>query len=61
MGDLYVLAALAPMFAWDVIRNGRVHRAYWAWLAVVAPVMVAVYALWDTPWWHATARMLMGV
>jgi hypothetical protein len=25
------------------------------------PFAVAVNALWDTPWWHATARQLMGV
>jgi hypothetical protein len=22
---------------------------------------VVVNALWDTPWWHATARQIMGV
>lgn len=59
--DLYVLAAVAPMVLWDVFRNRRVHRAYWVWLAVVAPFTIAVHALWDTPFWHATAKQIMGV
>lgn len=59
--DLYVLLAIAPMFVWDVIRNGRVHRAYIVFLGVVLPFTVLVHALWDTPWWHATAHRIMGV
>lgn len=59
--DLYVLLAIAPMFLWDVFRNRRIHRAYWVWLAVAAPFTIAVHALWDTPFWHATAKRLMGV
>ncbi len=59
--DLYVLLAVAPMFFWDVIRNRRVHDAYWIWLAVSLPFAIAVHVLWDTPGWHATARQIMGV
>ena len=59
--DLYVLLAITPMFLWDVLRNRRIHRAYWVWLAVAAPFTIAVHALWDTPFWHAVARRLMGV
>jgi hypothetical protein len=59
--DLYVLLAVAPMFVWDVIRNRSVHPAYWIWLAVALPFAIAVHTLWDRPWWHATARQLMGV
>lgn len=59
--DLYVLFALAPMFLWDIIRNQRVHRAYWTFLAVALPFTVFVHAVWDTPWWHATAHRIMGV
>lgn len=59
--DLYVLLAVAPMFLWDVVRNRRIHRAYWVWLAVAAPFTIAVHMLWDTPYWHATAKHLMGV
>lgn len=59
--DLYTLAAVAPLFTWDVIRNRRVHRAWWVWLAIGLPFAVVVHALWDTPGWHSAARALMGV
>jgi hypothetical protein len=59
--DLYILAAVSPMFIWDVIRNRRVHEAYLVWMAVNVPVALVVYNLWDTQWWHATARQIMGV
>lgn len=58
--DLYTLLAVSPMFVWDVVRNRYVHKAYWIWLLTALPFTVAVHALWDTPWWHATARQLMG-
>jgi hypothetical protein len=50
---VYTMLAVSPMFVWDVIRNRSVHRAYWIWLGL--------FLLWDTPWWHATARWMMGV
>jgi len=59
--DLYPLLAVAPMFAWDVIRNRRIHRAYWLWLAISLPFAIAVNILWDSPGWHATAKAIMGV
>jgi hypothetical protein len=59
--ELGPILAVSPMFVWDVIRNRSVHRAYWIWLALSLPVFVIEYALWDTPWWHATARQMMGV
>jgi hypothetical protein len=59
--DLYTLLAVSPMFAWDVIRNRRIHRAYWIWLGINLRFAIAVHSLWDTPWWHATAKQIMGV
>lgn len=59
--DLYTLLAVSPMFIWDVVRNRYVHKAYWIWLGIGLPFAIAVHALWDTPWWHATARQMMGV
>lgn len=59
--DLYILAILSPMFLWDVIRNRRVHEAYLVWLALCVPVTAVLYGLWNTPWWHATARRIMGL
>jgi len=59
--ELCLLAAVSPMFLWDVIRNRRVHEAYWIWLAVWLPIAGVVITAWDTPWWHSMARQLMGV
>jgi hypothetical protein len=60
--DLYILvAAVGPLLVWDVIRNRRVHEAYLVWAAIYLPVSLVMYSLWDTPWWHATARRIMGV
>jgi hypothetical protein len=58
---LFTMVAVSPMFVWDVIRNRSVHRAYWIWLGFFLPVALVVMALWDTPWWHSTAKALMGV
>lgn len=59
--ELYMLAALSPMFVWDVVRNRRVHEAYWIFLSVWLPLVVAINIAWDTPWWRSLARHLMGV
>jgi hypothetical protein len=59
--DLYSVLAFSPMFIWDLIRNRGVHRAYWIFAAFFFPVTAVVYALWDKPWWHATAHRIMGV
>ena len=59
--DFYLLLAVAPMFVWDVIRNRRVHEAYWIWFPVFVLVSAIVDVAWDKPWWHATARAIMGV
>jgi hypothetical protein len=59
--DLWILAAIAPMLIWDVVRNRRVHEAYWLWLSIYAPVVLLVAMLWDKPWWHAMAQRIMGV
>ena len=59
--DLYTLAAISPMLVWDIMRNRKVHRAYWICLAAYLPFAALVHGLWDTPWWHLTARQIMGV
>jgi hypothetical protein len=59
--DLYMLLCIAPMFLWDVSRNRGVHRAWLIWLGVNLPFALAVHGLWNSDWWHATARGLMGV
>lgn len=59
--ELFVLLVITPMFAWDVIRNRSVHRAYLWWLSIYLGTTMLLELLWDTPWWHATARHIMGV
>ena len=59
--NLFVLAAIAPMFVWDVIRNRRVHKAYWIWFPAFLIVTTAVNVAWDKPSWHATAKAIMRV
>jgi hypothetical protein len=58
--ELWCAAAVAPLFVWDVIRNRRIHRAWAIWAAFYVPFCLAANALWDTPFWHATARHIMG-
>jgi hypothetical protein len=57
--ELYMLGVIAPMFFWDVHRNGYVHKAYIIWAAISFPVIVTINLLWDSPWWHATARGIL--
>lgn len=59
--SIYPLLVIAPLFAWDVLRNGRIHRAYWVFLGLYIPANAIVYMLWDTPGWHDAAKRLMGV
>lgn len=58
--DLYTLLAVSPMFVWDVVRNRRVHEAYWIWLAINIPFAILVHGLWDTPGWHLAMQRLLG-
>jgi len=59
--DVYLLLAASPMIVWDIVRNRRVHEAYWIAAAIIVPLSVAVELLWDTPWWHSAAKAIMGV
>jgi len=59
--DIYILLMVAPMFVWDLARNRNLHRAYLIFAALFIPASIAVYSVWDSPWWHTAARHLMGV
>jgi hypothetical protein len=56
-----VFLAIAPMLAWDLVRTRTLHKAYVIWLVVNLPAAILVHSLWDSEWWHVTARQLMGV
>jgi hypothetical protein len=57
----YLLLWLAPLLIYDVIRYGRVHRAYVIALACLAPFAVANYFLWGSPQWLKLAPAIVGV
>lgn len=57
--EFYMLGVIAPMFFWDVYRNGFVHKAYLIWAGITLPVVVIMTLLWDSPWWHMTARSIL--
>ena len=57
--DLYILAAVAPLFVWDVVRNRRIHSAYLIWTTGYLAVSLLVYGAWNTPWWRAAAHGIM--
>jgi len=59
--DIYLLLAASPMLVWDIVRNRRVHEAYWIAAGIIIPLTVAIELLWDTPWWHSAAKAIMGV
>jgi hypothetical protein len=58
--EMYILLAISPMLLWDIVRNRSIHRAYWIWLGIALPVVATLHLLWDTPWWHATARQMLA-
>ncbi|MFO1395101.1 MAG: hypothetical protein U1F09_15195 [Steroidobacteraceae bacterium] len=59
--EVYSLLAIAPMFLWDLVRTRTVHRAYVIWVLISLPAAILTNVLWDTAWWHATVRSIMGV
>ncbi|HVZ99898.1 MAG TPA: hypothetical protein VG841_06250 [Caulobacterales bacterium] len=59
--ELYPLAVLAPMFAWDLYRLGRVHGAYLVYLGVSLLLAIPTHLLWNTPWWRGVALRILGI
>ncbi len=59
--ELWLLVAVSPLLLWDLVRNRYLHRAWWIWLGLMLPVAVLTNALWNSDWWHGTARAIMGV
>jgi hypothetical protein len=58
--DLMALVWISPMLVYDLVRNGRLHRAYLIWLSLVVPLTAIHYSLWASPWWIATAPRWLG-
>ena len=55
------IGLIIPALIWDVLRRGRVHKAYILAIATYAIVSIPMYLLWGSAWWLATAPRLMGV
>lgn len=58
--DLALLIWIAPMCIWDLVRSGRVHKAYLIWLGVGVPLAIPIHYLWGNPWWIETAGSWFG-
>jgi hypothetical protein len=61
VSSILELALLAPALVYDVLRHGRVHRAYWIGLALTAAWLVGTHFIWNSPAWRSVAEALMGV
>ena len=57
---LYLLLLLVPALLHDVLRLGRIHRA-WLWgLALTLPWVVATEFVWGSHWWRGFGPKLVG-
>lgn len=53
--EFWPLFCIAPMFLWDLYRQGTIHRAYWIYAAIQIPAAIAMNLLWGSEWWHSVA------
>jgi hypothetical protein len=57
---LYLLLLLVPALLHDLLRLGRIHRA-WLWgLALILPWVVAAQFVWGSEWWRGFGPKLVG-
>jgi hypothetical protein len=57
---VYLLLLLVPALLHDLIRLGRIHRA-WVWgVALMLPWVVATQFAWGTEWWGQFGPRLVG-
>jgi len=57
---VYLLLLLVPSLAHDLIRRGRIHRA-WVWgLALTLPWVVVTEFIWGSAWWREFGPKLVG-
>jgi hypothetical protein len=57
---IYLLLLLVPALLYDLIRRGRIHRA-WVWgLALTLPWVVATEFVWGSHWWREFGPKLVG-
>jgi hypothetical protein len=57
---LYLLLLLVPALLHDLIRLGKIHRA-WVWgLGLIVPWVVATEFVWGSHWWRVFGPKLVG-
>jgi hypothetical protein len=57
---LYLLLLLVPALLYDLIKSGRIHRA-WVWgLVLMLPWVVAAEFVWWSAWWGKFGPKLVG-
>jgi hypothetical protein len=57
---LYLLLLLVPVLLYDLIRLGRIHRA-WLWgLTLILPWVIANEFVWGSQWWRDFGPKLVG-
>ncbi|MDZ4261208.1 MAG: hypothetical protein U1B30_02625 [Pseudomonadota bacterium] len=52
---------LTPVFIYDKVRLGYVHRAYLIGATLYVVTSIPVYFFWNSPWWLDIAPKLMGI
>lgn len=60
MTFVYHFLLLAPALAYDLLRLGRIHKAWQAGLALYLPFVLVTCLLWNNPVWQALAPRLLG-
>jgi hypothetical protein len=58
---IYQLLLLAPAIVYDLVRFGRVHRAYVVGVALFLPFAIATHALWNHAGWQRAVGALFGI
>jgi hypothetical protein len=58
--DFYQVLLLTPVLIYDVVRFGRVHRAYVIGVILLVSTMIAAHFLSDADWWLAIGHDVMG-
>jgi hypothetical protein len=58
---LNLLVIVSPALIFDLVRTGRLHRAYVYGLASIVPCFIMTHYLWGTAAWHGVVARLLSV
>mgnify|MGYP007062753544 FL=1 len=57
----YMLLLIVPALAYDIVKDGRPHRAYMMGLGLLGIWIVIAHFLWGSVWWMQSSPKLLGV